>query len=155
MEIASAPTTPENSGSPHVLRRSFTAPIRSTGFSKVTEPFRETEGEGAETLFTHSAGRIVSFNAYPSVVRRRSNLGHGILDKQEEPVGSLPWVSTTERTIAAGSTLSVQYIFVLTYLIPCGFVRTITNLPSAWLCGISALRNNAPTYTGKVAVLVR
>ena len=105
MEIASAPTTPESSASPYVLRRSFTAPIRSTGFTKVTEPFRETEGEGAETLFTHSGGRIVSFTTYPSVIRRHSSLGNGKLDQQEEPAGTLPWASTTERTIAAGRLL--------------------------------------------------
>ncbi len=121
MEIASAPTTPESSGSPHVLRRSFTAPIRSTGFSKLTEPFRETEGEGAETLFTHNAGRIVSFTTYPSVARRHSSLGHGILD-QEEPVGSLPWASTTERTIAAGITLFIQLVCVLSNLTVCGLL---------------------------------
>lgn len=122
MEIASAPTTPENTGSPRVLRRSFTAPIRSTGFSKLTEPFRETEGEGAETLFTHNAGRIVSFNTYPSQERRHSSLGHGIRDQQDEPVGSLPWISTTERTIAAGSTLSVQLISLSLILTHPGFL---------------------------------
>ena len=108
MEIVSAPTTPESSGSPHLLRRSFTAPIRSTGFPRATEPLRDTGGQRVETLYTHPTGRIVSFEAYPSATRRHSSLGYGRLDQQDEPVGTLPWASTTERTIAAGNTYLVS-----------------------------------------------
>ena len=112
MEVASAPTTPENSGSAHLLRRSFTAPVRSIGFSKATEPFRQTEGRGVETLFTHNAGRIVSFTVYLSAIGRHSSLGHERFNQQDEPVGSLPWASATERTIAAGYTALFLYVLV-------------------------------------------
>ena len=117
MEIASAPTTPESSSSPHLLRRSFTAPIRSTGFSRTTEPPRQTGEQTIETLYTHNAGRIVSFEAYSSAFRRQSSLGYGRLDQQDEPVGTLPWASTTERTIAAGNTSLISKLpirFLLT-----------------------------------------
>ena len=156
MEIASAPTTPESSGSPHFLRRSFTAPIRSTGFARATEPPRQTGGQTVETLYTHNAGRIVSFEAYSSVIRRHSSLGYGRLDQQDEPVGTLPWASSTERTIAAGN--SLFFISQCTRMIASDrrrLSRPFTNLQSAGLRSVSTFRHNHPTYTGKVAMLVR
>ena len=97
MALASAPSTPERTVPP--IRRSFTAPIKSF---RSDIPISEEEVEGAETLYAHSACKIVSFNTSNSLLRRHSSVSDGRIEFGEEPVGTLPWASTTERTIAAG-----------------------------------------------------
>ena len=94
MALASAPSTPERATPPAFIRRSFTAPIRSAR--------SEETADGAETLYAHGAGKIVSFNNPTSLARRHSSISNGRAELQEEPVGTLPWFSTIERTLAAG-----------------------------------------------------
>lgn len=98
MALASAPSTPERAILPPLIRHAFTAPIRSSK----SVPLSEDNVDGAETLYAHGAGRIVSFNNATSVTRRHSSISNGRAELQDEPVGTLPWASTTERTIAAG-----------------------------------------------------
>lgn len=98
MALASAPSTPERASHPPLIRRSFTAPIRSSR----SVPLSDGTVDGAETLYAHVAGKIVSFNNPTSVARRHSSISNGRAELQEEPIGTLPWFSTTERTIAAG-----------------------------------------------------
>lgn len=98
MALASAPSTPERVPPPPFIRRSFTAPIRSSR----SIPSAEESVDGAETLYAHGAGKIVSFNNPTSLTQRHSSISDGRAEFQEEPVGTLPWFSTTERTLAAG-----------------------------------------------------
>lgn len=95
MPLTSAPSTPERAAPPPFIRRSFTAPTRSI-------PLPQETVDGAETLYAHGAGKIVSFNNLTSLPRRHSSISNGRAELQEEPVGTLPWFSTTERTLATG-----------------------------------------------------
>ena len=100
MALASAPSTPERGAAPYLVRRSFTAPIKST---RTSSPLREAAVAGAETLYVHPSGKIVSFSSNSSkLVRRHSSVSDTKSDFQDEVSGSLPWASITERTIAAG-----------------------------------------------------
>ena len=98
MALASAPSTPERAIPSPSIRRSFTAPIRSSR----PVPLSEDAVNGAETLYAHATGKIVSFNNPTSSARRHSSISNGRAELQEEAVGTLPWISTTERTIATG-----------------------------------------------------
>ncbi len=99
MALASAPNTPERAAPPPGIRRSFTAPISST--RKFT-PLPEKADAGTETLYAHSACKIVSFSNPSSLILRHSRVSNGRDEFQDQPVGTLPWTSSTERTIAAG-----------------------------------------------------
>lgn len=100
MALASAPSTPQRGSAPYLFHRSFTAPTRST---KTSLPPRDAGVQGAETLFAHPAGKIVSFSSNASkLTRRHSSVSDTKSDFQDDPIGTLPWASTTERTIAAG-----------------------------------------------------
>ena len=99
MALASAPSTPERANQTPLVRRSFTAPIRPSR----SAPLSEETADGAETLYAHADGRIVSFNNPASLARRHSSISNGRAELQEEPVGTLPWISSTERTIATGT----------------------------------------------------
>lgn len=98
MEIATAPSTPENATSLPVIRRAFTVPSRLAGFRQAAKATPEADRHSADTLFAHNRCKIVSFH---TGAKRPSSAGR---DQAEiaEPVGTLPWATTTERTIAAG-----------------------------------------------------
>ena len=99
MALASAPSTPERVLPSHPIRRSFTAPIKS---SKASLPISAGHVDGAETLYAHDAVKIISFTHSNDAARRHSSVSNGRAEFQEESAGSLPWASATERTIAAG-----------------------------------------------------
>ncbi|KAI4234710.1 MAG: hypothetical protein LQ349_003625 [Xanthoria aureola] len=82
---------------PPAFRRLFTAPVPRTSPS-----IQELAEDAAETLYAHNAGRIVSFSPPITGTRRHSSLEQGHVALHHEPVGTLPWASPTERTIAAG-----------------------------------------------------
>lgn len=95
MELLPPPArTPDH---PPTIRRLFTAPLPKTSRS-----IRDLAEEDAETLYAHNAGKIVSFSPPISGTRRHSSVEQGHVALQDEPVGTLPWASATERTIAAG-----------------------------------------------------
>lgn len=104
MALASAPSTPERMVTPHAIRRSFTAP---TKLSLPTIRSPEANIDGAETLYSHGAAKIVSFNTSNDFGRRHSSVSNGRAEFQES-VGTLPWASTTERTIAAGKIVKIS-----------------------------------------------
>ncbi|KAL8767111.1 MAG: hypothetical protein Q9209_006273 [Squamulea sp. 1 TL-2023] len=88
------PPTPDQ---PPTIRRLFTAPLPKTS------PFpKDIVDEDAETLYAHNAGKIVSFSPPITGTRRHSSVEQGHVALQHEPIGTLPWASTTESTIAAG-----------------------------------------------------
>ena len=99
MALASAPSTPDRAPQQPPIRRSFTAPIRS---SKSRFPISEEAAEDTENLFAHNACKIVSFSTSSSYITKHSSVSDGRSESQDEPVGTLPWRTTTERTIAAG-----------------------------------------------------
>ena len=99
MNSLTAPSTPNQSPTFH---RSFTLPSRlnSSPRSRVSE--RTPEPDAVETLFTQQAAKIVTFNASsPSSQLRSVSLGNEVA-QNSEVVGTLPWVTHSERTIAAG-----------------------------------------------------
>ena len=102
MEVATAPSTPKTSIPHHVMRRSYTAPTRSRTVERTVSLPREPEAESAETLFAHNDSKIVSFSTQTSLAKRHSSITQGPSDVQDAPIGTLPWASATERTIAAG-----------------------------------------------------
>lgn len=99
MALASAPATPERGAQSPVFRRSFTAPSKS---ARQFTALDEANLKGAETLFAHHTARIVSFSTATTSSRRHSSVSDGRAEFREEAVGSLPWASLTEQTMAAG-----------------------------------------------------
>ncbi|KAI4126198.1 MAG: hypothetical protein LQ347_005069 [Umbilicaria vellea] len=103
MASTTAPTTPE-SAAPAMpsMRRAFTVPTKLTGDIRSRKSAHETEAQGAETLFAHSDARIVSFASLSTTSRSGSSSGHGRAQPEEEPMGTLPWTSSTETIVATG-----------------------------------------------------
>ena len=99
------PPTPNHSHALPSFRRAFTVPNTSNISPRSSPTVHETVGEEAETLYAHNAGKIVSFNPPISGTRRHSSVEQGYSALQDEPVGTLPWASATERTVAAGNAL--------------------------------------------------
>ena len=100
MNIATAPSTPENAISPPVIRRAFTVPSKLSGPREAAKKTPEPDRQRTETLFAHNHCKIVSFN---SGAKRPTSAGRE-QEEAKEPVGTLPWATSTERTIAAGRT---------------------------------------------------
>lgn len=148
MALASAPSTPERANHPPFIRRSFTAPIRSPR----SIPFPEETADGAETLYAHGACKIVSFNNPVSFARRHSSISDGRAELQEEPVGTLPWFSTTERTLAAGRFHYIQPQLPSLQLMSSH--RAIADLQSPGH-RLPQLRHHTAAPAIKIAVLVR
>lgn len=98
------PLASNTSHAPPAFRRSATDPTRLNNSPRLppTPASRETAGGLPETLYIHNAARIVSFTPPFIGARRHSSFNQGHSALQDEPVGTLPWASATERTIAAG-----------------------------------------------------
>ncbi|KAI4213387.1 MAG: hypothetical protein LQ351_003887 [Letrouitia transgressa] len=100
MEVLAAPSTPDNPQAHPSIRRSFTLPNRLNSSPKSSPP---AGAAGAiDTLYTHDAARIVFFSPMVGGPRRHSSVEQGHSAQEKDPVGTLPWASLTERTIAAG-----------------------------------------------------
>jgi len=149
MDIATAPSTPDNARSPPIIRRAFTAPTRFARYPRDPTPIRDPQVQGAETLFAQDRCRIVSFSCG---VKRPTSSGSSHNDKLHEPVGVLPWASLTERTIAAGNKPTALMCEIEANAPP--LTRTITDLSSSRgripQCGQYLAAN-----TTKVTMLVR
>lgn len=100
MEVLAAPSTPDNPQAHPSIRRSFTLPDRLNSSPKSSPP-AGAAGE-TDTLYTHHAARIVFFSPMVGGPRRHSSVEQGHSAQEKDPVGTLPWASLTERTIAAG-----------------------------------------------------
>lgn len=104
MASITAPTTPENAAPPvPSMRRAFTVPPKLTGDIRSRVLTEEKEEQRAETLFAHSSARIVSFTSLSTPSRLGSSSGRGRGQLEDESMGTLPWASSTEITIAAGT----------------------------------------------------
>ena len=99
MALASAPSTPERRFQEPLVRRSFTAPINSANQNL---PSFGSDEQKAETLFAHGTVKVVQFSNSGKLARRHSSVSDGKSELHEAAVGTLPWASLTERTIAAG-----------------------------------------------------
>ncbi|KAI9726863.1 MAG: hypothetical protein M1834_001475 [Cirrosporium novae-zelandiae] len=97
----STPSTPETRPQTS-LRRSFTLPSR---FAAPSPPsgYNPSDSENVETLYTHPSARIVSFSPMFSLSRPMSYPQTANKASTNEEMGTLPWASLTERTIAAGA----------------------------------------------------
>ncbi|KAL9613067.1 MAG: hypothetical protein Q9167_002366 [Letrouitia subvulpina] len=104
MEVLAAPSTPDNPPSHPSIRRSFTLPDKLNSSPKFSpSPSPSTGVAGAiDTLYTHHAARIVFFSLMVEGPRRHSSVEQGHSAQEKDPIGTLPWASLTERTIAAG-----------------------------------------------------
>ncbi|ORY07282.1 inheritance of peroxisomes protein 1-domain-containing protein [Clohesyomyces aquaticus] len=96
MSSPAASRTPERAPNLPALgtRRSFTLPSPAANRPS-TAPASSNGADGIETLFTHTASKIVSFTATSSSLSRRPDV---TLDTPD----SIPWRSFTERTLAVG-----------------------------------------------------
>ncbi|KAF2807735.1 uncharacterized protein BDZ99DRAFT_392342 [Mytilinidion resinicola] len=108
MSSSTAPSTSGTSSSvnPGVLRRSFTVPAKVTDRPKPTTSNSDSDA-GIETLFTHTFAKIVSFStaldpSRPPTANGRRPSVNVQLDADTPGLGSIPWESVTERTLAAG-----------------------------------------------------
>ncbi|KAI4246064.1 MAG: hypothetical protein LQ352_006457 [Teloschistes flavicans] len=111
------PLASNTSHAPPAFRRSATDPTRLNNSPRLppTPASRETAGGLPETLYIHNAARIVSFTPPFIGARRHSSFNQGHSALQDEPVGTLPWASATERTIAAGS-ISIYKVLEVAFL---------------------------------------
>ncbi len=148
------PAITNHSQTPPAFRRSFTVPTKSVASPRSSPGAGEEVEAAAETLYAHSAGKIVSFNPPISGTRRHSSVEQGYSALQDEPVGTLPWASATERTLAAG-----EHCLVIA-LLACGLQiiprdRSFMHLSSPRLRCFSQFWKQIPeTSPGEIAVLV-
>ncbi|KFY34005.1 hypothetical protein V494_07140 [Pseudogymnoascus sp. VKM F-4513 (FW-928)] len=86
------------------MKRAVTLPLRPSTSSNWTQREKEASSDTIESLYIHPSVRIVSFESFDSSsgFQRRSSLNTPNLADIEEEVGTLPWSSTFERTIAVG-----------------------------------------------------
>lgn len=147
MASFTAPSTPSHQP---ILHRSFTLPAKLIDTTKLQTQHRTPSPGAVETLFAHHAGRIVSFSPPLdlSAPRSRSTSLAG-LAVDAEPIGTLPYVSHTERTIAAGmSKLTAVQFALLTY------PRLASYRPCTWVGSFPKLWQACTSHSCKVAVLV-
>ncbi|KAL8869484.1 MAG: hypothetical protein Q9174_004240 [Haloplaca sp. 1 TL-2023] len=109
------PLTPDHSHAPPSFRRSVTLPYRLIESSRTSPSSHDASRQSAETLYAHNAGKIVSFSPPSAGTKRHSSVDQGHSALQDEPVGTLPWASITERTIAAGS-ISIHKVLEVAFL---------------------------------------
>jgi len=104
MSTFQAPVTPDRASVGRAqLRRSFTVP------PKLSTPTRQSTAEigaadGIETLYVHPSTKVVSFSTAQSSSRPNSSSSSGRygFDPDADVIGTLPWGTATERTLAAG-----------------------------------------------------
>ncbi|KFX92334.1 hypothetical protein V490_05433 [Pseudogymnoascus sp. VKM F-3557] len=87
-----------------VIKRAVTLPLRPSTSSNWTQREKPASSDDIESLYLHPSVRIVSFESYDpsSGFQRRSSLNTPNLADVKEEVGTLPYSSTFERTIAVG-----------------------------------------------------
>lgn len=80
-------------------------------------------------------------------------MSNGRAEFREESSGTLPWTTTTGRTIAAGMAIALTCLAILRRL-SC-FSRAFTDLQSAWLGGLLEFRQYAAPNSSQITMLVR
>ncbi|KAL1633338.1 hypothetical protein SLS56_002974 [Neofusicoccum ribis] len=105
MSTPTAPSTPTSAPPPanRGVRRSFTLPTR---FASPTTPSGSSaSADGVETLFNHSFAKVVLFTTASSLSRPSSSASNRTVLRDRGSHGhpeTIPWVSPTESTVAAG-----------------------------------------------------
>lgn len=87
---------------PRPIQRSFTLPPRLLNSNPSNGDRPTSPDAGAETLYYHPSARIVSFTPPTTDIRSASSPRSVDLDYPVDAIETLPWASTTERTVAAG-----------------------------------------------------
>ncbi|MCJ1308714.1 hypothetical protein MMC25_002368 [Agyrium rufum] len=107
--MSSATSTARGVGSPLFSpgdRRSFTLPSRPSELLRTSSGSNgsPTSTELVEALFAHHTGKIVSFTALPpsNSSRRSLSSATGLPSVADIEPHTLPWASSSERTLAAG-----------------------------------------------------
>ena len=100
MNSLTAPSTPNQHP---VIHRSFTLPARLSGSARHHGGAKTVEPDAIETLFTHHAARIITFNALSTSSQSRSGSSTAESVGNDELAGTLPWANHSERIIAAGT----------------------------------------------------
>ncbi|KAF1988809.1 hypothetical protein K402DRAFT_373138 [Aulographum hederae CBS 113979] len=101
MTAMSPPSTPERGLHPG-MRRSFTLPIQANYSPKSPPGSSSATPDSVESLFSTALAKVVSFSSSTTSSRPSSSSGRGTVDPDKDLIGTLPWASATERTIAAG-----------------------------------------------------
>ncbi|KAI9871450.1 MAG: hypothetical protein M1830_002904 [Pleopsidium flavum] len=131
MASSTAPSTPDGTPPP-ILRRAFTVPAKLTK-SVASKNYSQTaETAVVETLFTHQYGKIISFSPSSSSSRPSSGSGPPRVDSDGDSIGSLPWVSYTERTIAAGPLRFYRVPGMVAFLSSGSILRPILAKSQCW-----------------------
>ncbi|KAL9116446.1 MAG: hypothetical protein Q9187_007031 [Circinaria calcarea] len=102
MASATAPTTPEATAPFPLMRRSFTLPPKLPELRRSSYSPKQEEKPAVETLFAHHNCKIVSFTPSLANPKTNSSSGRGNDDVGNEPIGTLPWKTNSERTMAVG-----------------------------------------------------
>ncbi|MCJ1416742.1 hypothetical protein MMC32_003080 [Xylographa parallela] len=84
-----------------LLRRSFTLPPRLANVQQPQSYARSADSDTIVTLFAHPSSKIVKFSPSSNYTKPRSN-SHARVDQEDGPIGTLPYASHVERTLAAG-----------------------------------------------------
>lgn len=103
MSSPTAPSTPTPAPPPanRGVRRSFTLPTR---FSSPSTPSESpASADGVEILFNHSFAKVVLFTTAASLSRPSSSASNRTVLRDQPPTDTIPWVSPTESTVAAGT----------------------------------------------------
>lgn len=102
--ISMAQELPSSLPTQSMMKRAVTLPLRPSTSSNWTQREKPESSDSIESLYIHPSVRIVSFESFDSSsgFQRRSSLNTPNLADVEEEVGTLPWTSTFERTIAVG-----------------------------------------------------
>ncbi|KAB2572452.1 hypothetical protein BFW01_g5309 [Lasiodiplodia theobromae] len=97
---APSTTTPAQPTAKHGVRRSFTLPTRLAGSS----PAAQSPGsaDGVEILFNHSFAKILLFTTASSLSRPSSSASNRTVLGDNGHADTIPWISPTESTVAAG-----------------------------------------------------
>ncbi|OMP81470.1 hypothetical protein BK809_0002463 [Diplodia seriata] len=101
MSSPTAPSTPPaQPTAKHGVRRSLTLPTRLAGSS----PSAQSPGsaDGVEILFNHNFAKIVLFTTASSLSRPSSSASHRTVLGDNGHPDTIPWMSPTESTVAAG-----------------------------------------------------
>ncbi|KAI9801637.1 MAG: hypothetical protein M1833_002319 [Piccolia ochrophora] len=104
MDSPVAPSTPDPIRSSALgIRRAFTLPTKLKDSPRSSDAPTTSSSEEVEILFSHNAGKVVSFSpastfTLPSFKDARRGSDGDI----EEEAGTLPWASRTERMLATG-----------------------------------------------------
>lgn len=118
------------------FRRSYTVPTKLIDSTNRASKGPLAATDDVETLFTHTAAKVVSFSAPFTGSRQGPSSGRRASGTEKELIGTLPWATSTERTIAAGTQQST-IAFVTCVLTETGPLR-IYRVPSSGVSFLSS-----------------